>query len=534
MPRNPKIMACPLSCEKRQTEASPTESGIALQKSEPDRKWDQFILSFRHRMMTTRRALLIATFERYFVVAMSYFTVPVMSRLLTPSEMGEWVVAVSILTTATSVRAFASYNYLIQKNELSANDTRTAFTLMALLTIVIAAVLGISAPLFAGALHSAGLTGCLRLLAIALVVELVAAPISTLLRRDLAFGQVAAINIANATVNSIVIISFALLGFSYMSYAWGWLLGAAAASALAFYLRPHFWIFRPTMREWRAPLKFGAYYGSNSVLYQIYDSVKYLLISRLISFDAAGLYNRAITILQLSDKVLLGGVPALAIPAFSSEVREGGNLKAAYLRSIEFITVVQWPALILLIVAAYPLTYLILGSQWLGTAPIIRIIAVAFLFSFTAQLDYALLISLGAMRDNLRRALIVVPTSIVVLVGACQFDLTAVALSQTFLVPLETFVSLYFVCRRVSIQWKDLFIAVRKSAAVTACSTIGATSVVLVHFSFELSAGAGLLAVLLSAIGWAVGLWLSKHPLIGEIDKVIGMLRTDRGSPRFR
>jgi O-antigen/teichoic acid export membrane protein len=473
--------------------------------------------------MAIRRAFLLATIDRYLGVVINFCAVAAVSRLLTPREIGLWVICSSVIMMASSVREFASYNFLIQQKELDREDIRSAFTAMLALTILIVVALYLLAPWIALAYQEDGVVPYLRVMAVSLLCELVAAPIQALLRRDLAFGKVAIINVANAAVNTGVVIALAAVGFSYMSFAWAALLATTTTGILALCLRPGLWVFSPSLSRWRRPLAFGSYYGTNVVLYKANESLLYLLVGRVVSFDAVGLYNRGVMVSQIPDKLFFGGVASLVVPAFSAEVREGRSPKAAYLRAIEYMTAVQWPALILLVVLAQPAVEIVLGSQWTGIVKIVQILSVAALFSFTAQLDYAVLISVDAMRDNLRRALIVVSVSTVSLIIAAFFGLTAMALSQLIVVPLEACLSFGFLRRHVPIAWREVGGAMRKSAVLTACSAIGPAVVAQLHF--DQSIAMALVAATASALGWIAGLWLTQHPLLGEIDRATSGLR---------
>jgi O-antigen/teichoic acid export membrane protein len=472
-----------------------------------------------------RKAFLFATSERYFGTAIGLVTVPIISRLLTPGEVGIWIVALAIMTFVTAIRELAGYQFLIQKPDLTREDIRSSVTITALVTIVIAGSLAVSAPWIAAAYQNDGITLCLRVVAIALLLELISTPLLTLLRRDMSFGKLAVINVSAAAANAAATILLAVLGFSYMSYAWGALLAAAISVSMVLYMRPDLWIFRPSLEMWRGPLTFGGYFGTNVVLFRAYESFFFVLIGRMLSLDAAGLFQRAVAIVTIPDRLFFGGVAALALPGFSAHQRAGGSPKVAYLRAIEYVTGVQWPAFILLAILAYPVVVILLGQQWLESVPLVRILAVAGLFTFTAHFDYALLIAVGAMRDNTKRALVVVPISVIVLLIASTFGLVGIAVSQVILKPFETFVSFYFVRRNVPIQWSDLVPALWRSAAVSLCTAVGTAIVVAIELRLELSIPGAFLAAFLGAAGWFVGLWLVQHPLLDEISQAARALR---------
>jgi O-antigen/teichoic acid export membrane protein len=469
-------------------------------------------------MSGIRRALAVSTTERYLNMTITFAMTLVVSRLLTPAEIGVWAIGLATATALLAVREFTSSVFLIQRRDLTRQEVQGAFSLMLAMSAAVAALLAAGAPSIAAFYGEPKLVHYLRVAAGAILLEAIAAPLVALMRRDMAFTTLAVLNTANVVVFAVVTIALAALGFSYMSFAWGWAVAAGVGSTLAVCLRPDLWVFRPVLRHWRAMLEFGAYNGLNVFLYRLYETIPTMVLGRTLSFDAAGLYNRALLVCQLPDRVVLGGAVPVILPALAAEVRAGSDLGASYVRAISFITAVQWPALVALAILAHPVVLVVLGGQWLSVVPLAQILTLASLFSFTAELNYPVLVSLGKMRDLLLRALIAWPLSALAIAGASQFGLTAAALSFFAIVPFQAYVSVYFVRRHVPVPWRDLADACGRSAVVTLCSAAGPLSVVAaLGFRFDMPVPAALLAGILAALGWLAGVWLTQHPFVHEL-----------------
>src|SRR5262245_1774277 len=96
--------------------------------------------------MTVRRALLLATVDRYFGMEVNFATLAIVSRLLAPNEIGIFVLGSAVVIIAQSLRAFGSTTYLIQKADLSLQEVRGAVTAVAVISLMIAAGLATGAP----------------------------------------------------------------------------------------------------------------------------------------------------------------------------------------------------------------------------------------------------------------------------------------------------------------------------------------------------------------------------------------------------
>jgi O-antigen/teichoic acid export membrane protein len=277
------------------------------------------------------------------------------------------------------------------------------------------------------------------------------------------------------------------------------------------------WLYRPSLRKWRGMLRFGGYNGTTSFVANLYEQLPYLVLGRILSLEAVGIYNRALNLSWLPNKLLLGGVVSVVVSAFAAHVRDGYSLKASYLSALSFITVVQWPALILLAIIADPVVHVVLGPQWLKAAPIVSISALALLFSFSNNLNSPVLIAMGALRANLVRSLVIWPLSGAILCAAAFFGLRTLALSLLIVMPFQAVMSIGIVCRHLSLDWRDVIATLRKSAITAGFSAIGPLVLVAFEgFDLDISVGHALIAVVLSGIGWVAGLWLTQHPLLDE------------------
>jgi O-antigen/teichoic acid export membrane protein len=469
-------------------------------------------------MSDVRRAIILTTAEKYIALTANFLTLAIVSRIMSPEELGVAVVGAATVLLVATAREFAGMNLIIQRESVSREEVRAAFSVAMLVTLAISLGLALCAPAAASAYGDDRLVPYLYVVSVALILETFGQTLCTLLRRDMEFVKVAAIQATGTVTSAAVLISLAYLNFSYMSFAWAWLASAVAVWVTAQILKRELWMYRPLFRKWRSLIVFGGYSGGTLLAYRIFESVPYLLLGRILSLDAAALYHRSIMLCTLPDKVFLAGVAPVVFPVFSGEVRAGRDLKPAYLRGLELITALQWPALLSLSLLAYPIVAVVLGQQWMATAPLIQIIALALLFSFSFELNYPVLVALGAIRDVFLRAIIVFPVSAGIIAAAAQFGLMAVAWSMLLTIPFQASIGLTFVRRRLGLAWWDFVVAIRKSLLVAGGTVSGPLLLSLLFpVPLEQSIPLAAVAVVLAAIGWLVALHLTRHPLLDEI-----------------
>jgi O-antigen/teichoic acid export membrane protein len=474
-----------------------------------------------------RRALLWASVSKSLITLINLATTAVMARLLTPREFGIVVIGMAFYAIAEAVRELGGGAYLIQNQALTHEHIRTTFTVNLIITMIISPLLTLFSGQLANFYGAPELAGYLKFVALWFSLGPFFHPILALMTREMRFGYVAAINTATAAVGAVVTIIFAVLGFSFMSYAWASVFSGVSGTCLALYLWRDFSVFRPLFRGWRGVLKFSAYNSATAILLSLWDSAPYFILAKFLSTDAIGLVQRAYSISQYPERVIMAGVGAVSLPAFSEQVRLGRDPKAGYIAAIEHITGVQWPALIVVALLAHPIAMVLLGPQWIETAPLIRIMCGALLFYFPIGLNYPLLIALGAVRSLPPVVALQASLSLAVLWIAAPYGLQAATYSMFATVPFNVMASTALVRSHLPFRWTELIWAMRKSAAVALCSAVGPMAVVaLSGGSFDLSIITAVPAGCLAGLGWLAGLWLTDHPLLHEVMRAIKRFTT--------
>ncbi len=483
-------------------------------------------------MTGIRRALLFTSAERYINLAVNFGLIAIVSRLLTPSEIGVSAFGATVWAFVETFRDVPS-THLVQQKDLTREDIRTSFTVMAIISVVLAGTIVVSADWIAAQYSSPELASYLRVFALAFLPGPIERPIMALFRRDLAFGKYAMINVTTVMVNAVVTVSLVLLGFSYQSFAWASLAGAISAASLALYFRPDFWIFRPHLGHWRRAIRYGGYSSIYALLNQLADMLPYLVVSRVFHFAGVGFYNRALLVSQTPGKLLLSGLVPVVAPALAAEVRKGGDLKGPFLTAVSYISAFYWPAFVLLALLAHPAVEILVGAQWFSIVPLVQIISIAMMSTFSGILIYPTLMAIGALRDLVLSSLIVVPVMAVISGIAAMHGLTALAMSLVVTYALQSLVGLAFVRMHLRFHWIELGRATAKSTVVTCCTAIPpAVQIIAGGMRFDMSIAHGVFTGVLALFGWICGIWLTRHPLRGELMLILNGLRGRVGRER--
>ena len=443
-----------------------------------------------------------------------------MARLLTTDGIGHMVTGIGIGAVALSIREFATPEFLIQGQTLTLKDIRTAFTLLAAITLCVAVCVMAAAPWIARFYAFPELPFFLALVLLSSVAEIISLPIIAILRRNMAFGRLANIRTISLLASAVATISLGYLGVGYMSYAWGMLAGAVSLAALAVAASPYrlLSICRPSLASHRQAIAFGRYKGASQLIDRIYETLPQLLLGKIISMSSVGLFNRANTVCGIPDRIIMSAFYAMAFPALSASMREGRDIRQAYLQTLAYISCLYWPGVLLIAVTAEPIVHLVLGSQWHETIHLVRILSVASVFWFAVIVTNPLLLALGENRDAFHSSLICRGVATIMLCVASVHGVTAMALSQFASLSIQMVISLAFAKRHLHFTLSELWSAILPSIIVTTCAMTGPLVLVIAKGWFSgMGLGALTATCLLAAAGWLPGLIIARHPFLGEI-----------------
>lgn len=474
------------------------------------------------------RSMLLSAATRYGDILLTVLATFVLARLLSPEDFGSFAVisALAAIVTA-SYSELGGSNYLVSKADLTLAGIRTAFTVTVILSLCFAGALAALSDVVASFFSRPGLGEGMRVIALGLLAVPFISTTTALLRRDMKFGLIARCNLTASATTAVVSVALALLGVRYMSLVFGFLAGnLVLMGMLLFAFRKELGMFRLSLRGYGEILSFGAYSAGAVVINVVYSMAPQLMLGRILDFNAVGLYSRAVGISQLFERAVVNALNPVVMPAICSKTRAGGDLKAIYLASVGLITAVQWPFLLVVALTAEPVIRLWLGLQWMDTVPLIRLLCIASLSLFMAPLTYPVLVALGRVRDTLTSSLISLPPSLLVIFLASFHGVAAVAAAALLTLPFQAAVALVYVGRHLRITPGELVAAMAKSAAVTACCLAPAAA----GFGLARLGAHGPLAELAlagggAAVGWWLGLMLTRHPLLGHVESVAGGLR---------
>jgi O-antigen/teichoic acid export membrane protein len=170
--------------------------------------------------LSIHKSLLFSFAEKYTVLVLGFVSSVVLSRLLTPTEVGVYSIGAVVVAVLQIVRDFGVGQYLIKERELTPEKIRAAFSLTLMIAWVIGGLLALLSGPVSDFYREPGVGQVLRVLALNCLLIPFGSITLPVLRREMRFGAIYTINVTSAVVSLVASIGLVLAGFSFMALAW--------------------------------------------------------------------------------------------------------------------------------------------------------------------------------------------------------------------------------------------------------------------------------------------------------------------------
>ncbi len=473
-------------------------------------------------MTSTRTALLWSFAERYASLVITIASTMLLSRLLTPTQVGIYSLCAAVTAVASILRDFGVSEYLIQEKELTQQKIKAAFGVAILIAWSIGLLIFLIREPAARFYGEPGVAQVLGVLVLHFLILPLTSPAFALMNREMAFRNIFVLQLACNATQALVSVVLAYRGHGYMALAWGPIANVAMQSVIIMGMRPQQSFVLPGLKEARTVLRFGTMYVASRGIETLARNAHEPIIAKKFDFAAVGIFSRAWGLIDLFHNNVAAAVVRVATPAFAAEHRAGRSLADSFARATTIFTCISWPFFLLVALTAEEIIRIMFGPQWLAAAPLASILALTAIPTGLYVLVPQMLSASGHVKRRLQVTLWSAPFHIVAVFVASFFSLHAVAAVWLFSNLATLLLYLGHLHKALHVAPKDLFRPCLGSVAVT----LGSVALQLLGVIGCRWAGMPALvtlavATLMGGIGWwwAAG-WVS-HPARQEVQRLV-------------
>lgn len=380
----------------------------------------------------------------------------ILARMLTPRDFGLVAVVVSVTGFVTLLKDGGLAFPTIQSSSVGHREISTLFWINVALSLALTILLAAIAPSVASFLDEPALLWIVVGVASTMIFSALSTQHQALLSRQMRLLELGAVDLGGFAIAIVTALALALRGLGYWSLVGMMVMQSAATCALLWW-RVDWRPGKPSLTdETKSMLRFGGHMAVFNFVSYAARNIDNLFVGWYWGAVLLGLYNQAYRLALAPIRQINDPLTRVVVPTLSRLAREPIPYRRYFLRVVGAIAYVTMPLAALLIVFADYVIRILLGTQWLDAAPILKALALAAVLQPTLNALGWLYITTGRP-DRLMR--LGVMTSIALIVGfaiALPFGPQAVAWSFSLVMAMFLVPAINHACGGTSVTAADV------------------------------------------------------------------------------
>ncbi|MDS1140064.1 lipopolysaccharide biosynthesis protein [Pusillimonas sp. SM2304] len=378
-----------------------------------------------------------------------------LARFLTPDAFG-LMAMIAICYALADVLMISGFGQaIIRQKHLEDIDLSTAFLTNLAFSVLIYLALYLSAPWVARFYEQPELIPLIRAIGLVLFINAFKVVQLALLNRDMNFKSLMHINSAATIIAGAIAVLMAYAGLGVWSLVGQFMIAAAVSTGLL-------WLtgsWRPSLRfstqSFQRMFGFGSKLTLESTLNVLYENSYILVIGRLFSAEATGLYYFAKRIRDLVVDQLNAAVQQATYPAMAQLQDELDGLRRMYRIVLQLLFYITAPALLLVAVLADPLFQIAFAQRWAPAVPYLQLLCIAGMLLPIHTVNFNMLKVRGRTDLVLYTGITKKAIHLALLAASIPFGLIGIVIGQIVAVALSSLYYMYCSVTQIGYTWRD-------------------------------------------------------------------------------
>lgn len=333
--------------------------------------------------------------EKILVKVASFAISVILARLLSPSDYGLMGMLAIFMSISSVFIEGGLAKALIQRQGCQDIDYSTAFVTNVFLSLVIYAVLFLTAPLIAEFYEEPILIPLTRVLALTIILGSFNIGQRAKLMANVDFKSLAQINVMSILVTGAIGIYMAYEGYG----VWA-LVGQSIGSTLfLIIIFPFYSKWKPSLRFSKESFShlfgFGSKLMITGVYSVIFNNIATFCIGKVYKSAELGYYTRGSQFSDLISFTVNDVLGTVSFPVLSELQNDTDRLVAVYRKSLFVTAMIIFPVMVLCALLAYPLVLILLTEKWLPCVVLMQWLCLARMFTPLSALNMNILNAVG-------------------------------------------------------------------------------------------------------------------------------------------
>lgn len=392
--------------------------------------------------------------QKYSTMIIRFISGIILARLLTPFEYGciGMLMIFMVLAEAFIDGGFGSA--LIQKKRPTQEDYSTIFWFNIAMSVLLYAILYVSAPAIARFYNIPLLCDVLRVQGVILFIYAFNIIQRNQLHKKMNFKVLSIVTITTSISALIITILMAYHGFGVWALVTQNIITAAIPALIFwFYIkwRP-IWTF--SWQSFRELFGFGFYMLLTHLVNQFGSQIQGLLIGRFYNASIMGYYSKAVGTEKLASTSIAQVMTQVTYPLYAEAQDDKVQLGNMIKRLTMTLSYITFPMMFVLLLCAKPIFVLLYSDRWLDSVPFFQVLCIAGLAFCLQSVNYQSISAIGKSRTMFWWTMIKRVVGICfVVVGLVLYGMKGLLIGVVVNTWFSYFVNISLVSRHIGYKW---------------------------------------------------------------------------------
>jgi PST family polysaccharide transporter len=328
------------------------------------------------------------------------------ARILLPSDYGIAGLAMVVIGFLHHVAEFGIGSAIIQQKSLPEKTIRYVGGASVIIALMMAVAMVAFAPVAVWFFDQPALRAVLPVMSLRLLIDAYCVVPRSVLARDLDFRRLSIFEGLESLLMAAVTVGMAWSTRSYWSFIAGNLAGGVAFAIMANRAVRMTPVIPTSLGDVLPQLRFGSNVLVSRLSWYVYSNADFAVVGRVMNATTLGLYSQAWNIAAVPAEKLSGMIFRVGPSVLASARARPGEMRRYYLMLLRGIGLVTFPVAVGLSLVSRELVSALLGPNWLGSVPVLQLLALFFGVRSVAALGPMTIIASGEPRVERNNSLI--------------------------------------------------------------------------------------------------------------------------------
>jgi len=456
------------------------------------------------RKLTNSALLMLIT--RLSVKSLGIISSLILVRLLSPEDFGIIAIVMSVYSFIELFGLFGFNAAIIQKSNPQQADYDTTFSINLGFGVIASSLMFLMAPYLAVFFQDSRLLDVFRWVALMFLINALVNIKVVDFQRDMDFKKELYLQLVPKVCSFFVTLILAWHLSSYLALVYGML-------ALSFFNVVQSYIMKPylpsiSIKSGKELFKFSKWLMLNNVFYYVNNKSIDLIVGKMISTKAAGIYSISQEMATLPVSEIGAPINKASYPAYSKAKDSHKELTRLFYNTCSMITVLALPTAIGLYSVAEYFVPIVLGNKWMESVTVIQILSLAaFVTSLSSNNGYVFM-AIGKPKITTAISFIRIIVLMVFMFGLISFDsIESPAKALLYSAVVNFFISFSWLKLEINISFKQMF-SVLYRPIISCLLMVTAINVIKVHYLIDISLINFVLLVILGSIVYITSIYI--------------------------